>query len=310
MKREPDNLVVSTRNARRWCAGVCAASALVLTVAAHAQTKTLTWVGCGISKKAFMTEIASAYEKKTGIKIELKGGGATRGIRQVSSREVDFGGSCRDLIHEQNRMSPIPEERLVRMNPVAWDALVVLVHKDNPISDISMAQLRRLYKGEILDWSELGGKAGPVELYVRKGKISGVGRTLRELVFENFDEDFVATHVVRSSGPLEKGIEKNLAGIGVSGISSAKRRDVKILTLGGIEPTFERIKDGSYVMYRPLYLVTPMTANADPEIQEFLDFVLGEEGKQIIRNAGTVPFEDAITTWLMLLNKKKVAVGQ
>ncbi|MCG6871603.1 MAG: phosphate ABC transporter substrate-binding protein [Gammaproteobacteria bacterium] len=284
-----------------------------LAAVAHAEVKNLsnlTWAGCGISKKAFMAEIAAAYEKKTGIKIELKGGGATRGIRQVATGEVTIGGSCRNLIHQDLKMSPIVEERGVRMNPVAWDALAVLVHKDNPIDNITLDQLRRLYRGEIKSWIELGGSDGPVELYVRKGKISGVGRTLRELVFNDFDAEFVATHVVASSGPLEKGIEKNPAGIGISGISSARRRDVKVLKVEGIEPSYDRIKDGSYAMYRPLYLVTPMVAKPNPVIRDFLNFVLSEEGKQIIRDAGTVPFEDAITTWLKLLNKKKVAVGK
>ncbi|NOZ11928.1 MAG: phosphate ABC transporter substrate-binding protein [Gammaproteobacteria bacterium] len=275
-----------------------------------AAEKVLTWAGCGISKKAFMSEIATAYEKKTGVKIDLKGGGATKGIRQVASGKVNIGGSCRDLIHTENGISPIPPERGVRMQPVAWDALVIIVHKDNPLSDISLKQIRQLYTGKITNWSQLGGNNAPVELYIRKGKISGVGRSIRELVFQDFDQEFVARHIMPSSGPLEKGIAKNINGIGISGFSSARKRDVKMLKVEGIEPSFAMIKDGGYMLYRPLYLVTPMRAKKDEEIAKFVAYVRSEEGKIIIRNAGTVPFEDAIATWLKMLKTRQIAVGQ
>jgi phosphate transport system substrate-binding protein len=276
------------------------------------QSGALTWAGCGISKKAFMAEIASAYERKTGVKIELRGGGATKGIRQVSAGEVQIGGSCRNVLHTRNGISAIPEERGVRMNPVAWDALVVIVHKDNPVDNITLDQIRALYKGRLRNWKELGGPDAPIELYVRKGKISGVGYSIREMVFENFNEDFVAEHEMPSSGPLEKAIMKNPNGIGITGFSSARRRDIKMLKLEGVEPVYDRIKDGGYTLYRPLYLVTPMSPEIDPRIRAFLDFVRSEDGRKIIRAAGTVPFEDAIPTWLKMLNedKKKMAVGR
>ncbi len=277
---------------------------------ANGAEKILTWAGCGISKKAFMSEIATAYEKKTGVKIDLKGGGATKGIRQVASGEVNIGGSCRDLIHTENGISPIPPERGVRMQPVAWDALVIIVHKNNPLSDISLEQVRQLYTGKITNWSQLGGDNAPVELYIRKGKISGVGRSIRELVFQNFDQEFVAKYIMPSSGPVEKGVAKNVNGIGISGFSSARKRDVKLLKVEGIEPSFAKIKDGGYMLYRPLYLVTPMRAKKDKEVAKFVAYVRSEEGKAIIRNAGTVPFEDAIATWLKMLKKRQIAVGQ
>ena len=55
----------------------------------------ISWTGCGISKKAFMSEMAAAYEKKTGIAVKLSGGGATKGIRATAAGNSDMGGSCR-----------------------------------------------------------------------------------------------------------------------------------------------------------------------------------------------------------------------
>jgi len=245
------------------------------------------WAGCGITKKAFMAELAKAYEKKTGIKIKLQGGGATKGIRNAKKGEIHIGGACRATIDRH------PEERGAYQIPVAWDALVVIVNKNNPVESITFEQLKGLYLGKITNWKQLGGKDAPIDLYVRRGKVSGVGRTLRELVFANFDQNFRGKFVMKSSGPLEKGVVSNINGIATTGVSSAKRRDVKILKLEGHAPSFENIKSGNYMLYRPLYLVT-QGSKSDKRVKNFITFALSREGRGIIRKAGTVPYSDAI----------------
>lgn len=269
---------------------------------------TLTWAGCGISKKAFMKELAVAFEKKTGVKIELKGGGATRGIREVANRSRDMGGACRHTLEDARTMAAHPDERRVRMDPVAWDALVVLVHKSNPVDSVSMQQIRDIYTGNITNWKQLGGNNAPVQLFVRKGKISGVGRTIRELIFSNYDQNFTSNAVVvKSSGPLEKAIAKNAVnGIAISGISSARKRSVKLLKIEGKEPSYQNIKNGDYLLYRPLYLVTHLQ-NRDPDVRAFLDYVHSDEAKAIMRKVGTVPYGDAIDLWLKYLTQVRKA---
>lgn len=249
--------------------------------------KELIWAGCGITKKAFMAELAKAYEKKTGIKIKLQGGGATKGIRNAKKGVIHIGGACRATIERH------PEERGAYQIPVAWDALVVIVNKNNPIDNISFDQLKGLYLGKIKNWKQLGGSNARVELYIRRGKNSGVGRTLRELVFANFEQNFSGKFVMKSSGPLEKGVLKNINGIATTGVSSAKRRDVKILKLEGHAPTYENIKSGNYLLYRPLYLVT-RGSKSDKRVKDFITFALSREGRNIIRKAGTVPYSDAM----------------
>ncbi|WP_457675048.1 phosphate ABC transporter substrate-binding protein [Thiolapillus sp.] len=262
----------------------------------------LHWAGCGITKKAFMKELATEYERVYGVPFVLEGGGATKGIRRVKDRSVDLGGSCRP------KLSGIAEERFVHMTPVAWDALVVMVHKDNPVSDISLGQVKDLYEGKITNWKQLGGNDAPVELLVRKGKISGVGYTLRQLVWGDPDQEFKGSKEFPSSGPLEKAIETNPNAIGISGISSARKRDVKLLALEGKTPSFENIQSGNYLLYRPLY-ITYMTRNNPhlKEIKRFIAFALSKRGRQIIRAQGVVPYLDAIAlTSKQKAQRKKV----
>jgi phosphate transport system substrate-binding protein len=276
--------------------------------ASAAPKKELSWAGCGISKKAFMGELAKAFEKKSGVKINLKGGGATRGIREVSDGSRDLGGACRHTLESGKTFGNHPLERRVRMDPVAWDALVVMVHKSNPVNDITIPQLRQVYLGKITNWKQLGGNDAPIELYVRKGKISGVGRTIRELIFANYDQEFTSrAKVVKSSGPLEKAISSTAVnGIGISGVSSARKRSAKLLKISGKEPSYENIKNGDYLLYRPLYLVTHLENN-DNDIKAFSRFVHSNEGRKIMRSVGTVPYEDAIHLWLKYLESVRKA---
>ena len=250
---------------------------------------TLTWVGCGITKKAFMQELAVAYKKKRGVDINLEGGGATKGIRSTMEHLSDMGGSCRYRVEGE-----APDSK-IKFNPLAWDALVVAVHKDNPVESITLDDIQRLYRGEITNWKQLGGRDQPLDLLVRKGKISGVGLTLRQLVFNDADAEFVSDNIFNSSGPLEEAIENNPNAVGVTGISSARKRDFKILKLDGKAPDYDNIKAGNYLLYRPLYLITDKSSPNIREMNKFLEFAHSKDGRNIMRQNGVVPYLEALS---------------
>jgi len=266
-----------------------------------AEPTTLKWVGCGISKKAFMKELAAAYQKKTGVVIDIQGGGATRGIREVAANNADMGGACR------HKIGNAPQESRAFLEPVAWDALVVIAHPDNPVQNISFDQIRGIYLGKITNWKQLGGNDAPIRLMARKGKISGVGRALRKLVFANYNQEFKATEFVKSSGPLEKAVVKDINAIGVTGISSARKRKVKNLKLDGKEPSYENIRKGEYGLYRPLYLAMNRNGAKFAEVQKFIKYAHSREGRDIIRKNGTVPYLEALRLVLKQVEQEERA---
>lgn len=247
----------------------------------------ISWAGCGITKKAFMKELAAAYETKTGIKVDLHGGGATRGIRDTAKLKIDMGGTCRMSLPDEDK-----SEMHASLHPVAWDALAVIVHKSNGVKSLTTKQVKAIYKGKITNWKQVGGKNAPIELYVRKGKVSGVGYAIRQYLFQNSDEDFISNHFVKSSGPLEKAVEKRRNAIAITGVSSARKRDVKIIGFDGKTPTFENVKGGDYGLYRPLYLVTSPAPNK--LVKSFIEYAQSYEGQDIIRKNKTVPYADAL----------------
>lgn len=245
------------------------------------------WAGCGITKKAFMAELAAAYQEKTNVQVVLEGGGATRGIRETVSLKIDMGGTCRMALPELNN-----SELYSTLHPVAWDALAVIVNPDNPLRSFTTEQIKKIYLGKVKNWKQLGWKDAPIHLYVRKSKISGVGYAIRQYIFQDSSTDFRTKYKVPSSGPLEKAVEKDPYAIGITGISSAKKRKVKIVQFDGRSPTFNNVKDGKYGLYRPLYLVTGPTPTR--KVKDFILFATSKEGREIIRENGTVPYNDAL----------------
>jgi len=255
---------------------------------AKTDKNTISWAGCGITKKAFMKEISKAYEIKTGVKVILNGGGATRGIRDAANLKMDLGGSCRMNLPDVDRI-----ELHASLHPVAWDALAIIVNKKNAINSLSTAQIKAIYTGHITNWKQVGGVNAAIHLYVRRGNISGVGYAVRQYVFKDSNMKFVtkSKYVVKSSGPLEKAVEVDPYAMGITGVSSARKRAVKIIGFDGKIPSYENVASGKYTLYRPLYLVT--SPSPSKKVKDFIKFVGSKEGRQILRENKTVPYKDA-----------------
>ena len=246
----------------------------------------MSWTGCGITKKAFMAEAAAAYKAKTGKTISISGGGATKGVRFAAAGRADIGGSCRPAKPDLS-----DAEKGAIMTHVAWDALVVMVHPDNPVDGLTADQVSKIFKGEIRNWKDVGGENAPIVVVVRRGKISGVGYMSRKVLFNDAKANFYRRAInLKSSGPVEKKVEKKRNAIGISGISSAKRRKVKLLALDGKKPTKDKVASGEYPLFRPLFLLTKGKPAGD--VKAFIDWLLLEEGQKVVSEQGTVNLKE------------------
>lgn len=256
---------------------------------AEAKSAAVSWVGCDISKSSFMDAVAEAYTKKTGITIELTDGGATKGIREVASKKADMGGTCRHALN-------IPEEQGAKLIPVAWDALVVAVHPSNPVTNLSLEQVKSIFTGKITNWKEVGGKDLSIVPMERKGKISGVGFGARQLIFDDPELEYPpVVKLFDSTSPLEAALESTEAGVAITGVSSARLRKVKMLAIEDKEATRENLVSGSYLLYRPLYLTVPKEPSK--QVSDFLKFVLSDEGQSVIAKTGTVNLKEGKALW-------------
>lgn len=269
-----------------FASSLIALLALWLTMPASA-SEPLRWVGCDVTKQAFMKELAAAYEMLYGTKILLEGGGATPAYSRIMDKSADIGGSCKPVNKDDSSQSH------VNANPIAWDALVVMVHPDNPLDNITQEQIRQLYSGKITNWKQLGGADRPIELITRRGKESGVGVSIRKLLFDDTGMNFTGSKEVTSSTALEDEIESNPNAIGISGIANALNREVKALDLEGVAASYENIRLGVYPLYRPLYITFSSSNPRKAEIKSFLKLAHSAQGRKIIKEQGVVPYLEA-----------------
>ena len=262
-------------------ATVAAVPAFIAASSAQADEPDIVWKGCGITKKAFLAACAEEYSKVTGLQIKVSGGGATKGIAAAGDGSAHFGGTCRGCLASNGE-----RELGLQLTIVAWDALVPVVHPENPVNSLTTAQVVGILKGTITDWSEVGGDPGPIDVLVREGEISGVGYSVRKILMGDPSAEFVDSATrYRSSGPLEQQVERKKASFGITGVSSARVREVKILAVNGVEPSPERIAEGEYPYFRPLYLAHK---DLGADQRAFLDWLIGDDGQAIVAAQGTV----------------------
>lgn len=248
----------------------------------------LTFKGCSIIRRAFMSEAAVAYEKITGQKINVMGGGATLGIRAAAAGDADIGGSCRPCLPNL-----FDEEKGVYMTHIAWDSIAVITHPSNTIDSITIPQAKSIMLGNITNWKEVGGLDRPIvpaftsQVPEHGGKYSGTVYMFRRIIFNDPDISFTKKGLFfRHAAELEEVIEKINYTFAITGISSALKRNVKTLKLNGVEPSKENRASGKYPIFRPLYLMTKGKPTGD--VKEFIDWLLGEEGQNVVSGQGTV----------------------
>ncbi len=269
---------------------IAIAAGLLLSAAATSRSEAaeLRWVGCVESKRGFMDILAAAYEVATGSRITLKALDVRQGIRAVASGNADMGGSGRHKLPDDNRS--------VRLVPVGWDALVAITHPTNPVTSISLDDLRAVFNGTITNWREIGGADARIEVVVRQDPTSGVGLLGRELLLHNARHSFPAGATqMKSSGSLENRVAARRYAIALAATSAGKPGGVSMLSIDGKEPTYRNVASGRYPLARPLYLVVPKSAS--DQVRAFAKFATRSAGQDSLKRAGTVNIADGSGLW-------------
>jgi len=254
----------------------------------HSQTssaESLRASGCSVSTEGYLLDLSREYEKETGVKMSVLGGGSMRGLTDLVQSKVDFAASC--MGREVNDPSDL------KFIPVVWDALVFIVNKSNPISNISPQNVRDIYNGKITNWNQLGGPdLGITSFISTPNGMSGIGQSLSKMILNGNPVSKQPNSVVmQSSAALwEQMVAKTPGGFASTGFASARKRDVKILKVNGISADKKNIVSGKYPFGRPLYLV--VKKDPKPEVRKFIKFVLSRKGQEFIFSYGISPIDE------------------
>jgi len=216
-------------------------------------------------------ELATAFmDKYPQVTINVAGGGSGAGIKAAQEASADIGAASRALKAE--------EEGTVVATAIAYDGIAVVVHPSNPVSEITMEQIKQVFAGEITNWSELGGADAPITIYNRE-EGSGTRGAFTEIVLGEETPITDKAIIQNSNGAMRTAAAGDPNGIAY--ISFGYLNDeVKPLKVDGVEPTVDNVKNGSYKISRPfLYLTHDEPAGLT---KAYMDFVLGDEGQAIV----------------------------
>ncbi len=204
--------------------------------------------------------------------------GSGTGITAVSEGRCDIGLSSRALKDEE-KASGLTE------TVVALDGIAIIVNPNNPVSDITVETVAKICKGEITNWKDLGGDDAEIAVI---GREAGSGtRDGFESVTGTKDACKYRQELT-STGDVITTVANNPNAIGYASLAAVKDT-VKALSVEGVAPSEETVKDGSYVVQRPFVLVTKTDTPLSAAAQKFFDFATSSEASDIISKAGAVP---------------------
>lgn len=203
--------------------------------------------------------------------------GSGSGITAVSEGRCDIGLSSRAL-KDDEKASGLKETIL------AYDGIAIIVNPQSKVEDLTVEQIKKIYTGEITNWSEAGGADGEIVLI---GREAGSGtRDGFESITDTKDKCKYRQELT-STGDVITTVAQNPNAIGYASLASVKDT-VKALKVGGVTPTEDTVKDGSYVVQRPFVLVTKEGTPLSETAQKFFNYATSSSASEIISKAGAV----------------------
>ena len=221
--------------------------------------------------------LGEAFQNDTGISFTYNPTGSGSGIKAVQEDRCDIGLSSRDLKDEEKAAG-------LTGTVLAYDGIAIIVHPENPVSDLSLETIAKIYTGEITNWSEVGGNDTEVVLI---GREAGSGTRDGFESITDTEDACQYRQELTSTGDVITTVAQNPGAIGYASVASVKDT-VKALNVDGVAPTEETIKDGSYVVQRPFVLVTKTDAKLSEAAQKFFDYITSSDANEIIAAAGVV----------------------
>ena len=245
--------------------------------------------GCGSKEEGSVTtdgstsmekvigSLGEAFEEESGITFTYNPTGSGTGIKAVQEGRCDIGLSSRNLKEEEKAAGLVG-------TVLAYDGIAIIVNPENPIADLELETIGSIYKGEISNWSEIGGNDAEIVLI---GREAGSGTRDGFESITDTEDACQYRQELTSTGDVITTVAQNPDAIGYASVASVKD-SVKALSVDGIFPTEATIKDGSYAVQRPFVLVTMNNKKLSEAAQKFVDYATSTDANAIISSAGVV----------------------
>lgn len=217
-------------------------------------------------------------ESNTDVNFTYNPTGSASGITAVQEGRCDIGLASR-LLKDEEKAAGLTETIL------AYDGIAIVVNPENPVNDLDVETIAKIYTGEITNWSEVGGNDAEIVL---------IGREAGSGTRDGFETITGTTDLCQyrqeltSTGDVITTVSQNPDAIGYASLASVKDT-VKALTVNGVAPSNSTVKDGSYSVQRPFVLVTRTGEDLSDAAQSFFDYATSTDANDVITGAGVVP---------------------
>jgi phosphate transport system substrate-binding protein len=259
------------------------AATLLVTGSLHAQK--LVIKGSDTLGAKLVPMLAEDYKARNpGTTFEIAAEGSTTGIAAITDSTAQIGMSSRRA--RPTEMSAAMAKG-VTMKPtiVAYDGIGVIVNAGNPLSALTKRQVEQIFAGDIKDWSQVGGTAGPISIYTRNTS-SGTYSDFKDLAMKKRDYAS-SSQKMAGNEQIAAEVAKNANGIGYVGLAYLHDPGIKTVAIDGTVPTEDTVLAKQYPYARPTFYYT----NGEPtgEAAKFIEFTLSDDGQKICRKVGFVP---------------------
>ena len=212
-----------------------------------------------------------------GVEFTYNPTGSGAGITAAQEGRCDIGLSSRALKDEEKAGG-------LKETVLAYDGIAIIVNPENPVNDLTLDQIAKLYTGEITNWKDVGGNDAEVVLIGREAA-SGTRDGFESIT--GTKDKCQYRQELTSTGDVITAVSQNPDAIGYASLASIKD-SVKALNVDGVTPSEATVKDGSYKVQRPFVLVTVEGKELTPVAQKFFDYITSPEAAAIIAKAGAV----------------------
>ena len=223
--------------------------------------------------------------------VTVTSGGSGVGIVNVAEGRSDIAMISRELHPEERQRHDAPSKRF-NLITVGYDAICLIISPavyNSGITSLTKEEVKRIYSGSILNWAELG---GPDEEIFAIGRKPGTGTRdsfVETIMGSKEAETPGEAYVAEESSLVKTAMQRSNKAIGYVGYSYVKGGDTKMISLDGVLPTIENIRNGTYPLSRELYFVT--LGEPSPGAKAFIDYVLSSEGQKIATENGFIPVD-------------------
>jgi phosphate transport system substrate-binding protein len=207
---------------------------------------------------------------------DIENVGSDAAIASVQRAEADLGGVSREMT--------AAEKQVVGVLQIGLSGTAIVVNASNPIANLTQAQIRGIFAGDIKDWSQVGAPAGEIKVFVRE-PTAATRQIFDEVIFSGKSAYRADYTPVDSAAQTTKAVTSFKDSISMLTITDATLKDTsyRLVAIGGVAPTMENLQSGSYPMRRPLYAVYNNSKDKmKPAITAFIDFTKSPEGQKIL----------------------------